>query len=94
MKKFIALLALAAGPAFAAPIGVAVHGGNVITFYDEPCTVAGVKNLTQRVVWLAGAVKTEGCFGIPNGYEIILAYFADQEIAVIPLAAVKPVRKI
>ena len=53
-----------------------------MTQYDEPCALAAVVNLSQRVTWAQNGKIIEGCYADANG--LTACYFADRTVVVIP----------
>lgn len=81
--------ALLLGPFFAiktakaAPIATATSGHLTITLYSDPCSLKAVSNLPQRAVWIEAGKVSEGCWGASQ-FGVIMAYFEDKTVAVIP----------
>ncbi len=70
----------------------------VIELTDEPCApelAAAATNLKRRATWRKGGPSGEffeGCWaGSPFG--VIVFYFADRTVAVVPVNAFRPVEK-
>ena len=85
----------------ARPLFVAEFEGGRVTLTDEPCALKAVTNAPKRVTWLEPSGKTtEGCYGLytlrfsQGNVDIIIGYFADLTLQVIPLAAFNVVRAI
>lgn len=88
MRKLLILSLLVAAPVVAAPVGVApVEGGSAVIFHDDACKLK--VQLPYRVVWQERGKATEGCYGV-HPFGIIVAYFEDGSIALIPPQLVKP----
>lgn len=98
----VILLALAFSPkAGAQPLFVAEFETGKVTLTSEPCALKAVTNAPKRVTWLEPNGKVvEGCYGLyklklATGYvNIIIGYFADLTLQVIPLSAFRMVRAI
>jgi len=85
----------------AQPLFVADFESGKVMLTDEPCGLQAVTNAPKRVTWLEPNGKTvEGCYGLYKlrltfGYvDIIIGYFADLTLQVLPLSAFKTVRAI
>ena len=96
------LLVLVFAPrAGAGPLFTAEFETGKVTLTDEPCGLTAVTNAPKRVTWLEpGGKVVEGCYGLyklqlATGYvNIIIGYFDDLTLQVIPLAAFRMVRAI
>lgn len=98
-RHFLAILALIylvlfSAHAAAEPVAQAVaENGGVITFYTEPCELKSqVTNLPHKVRWVDPGGKTfEGCYrAVPEG-RVVVAWFDDKTVALIPFGALKQV---
>ena len=92
----LALLGIAyfAGGADAAPVA---RGGNdkiEVTLFNDKCRLTSVVDLPYRAVWKEGGKSFEGCFGPTQFNGLIVLYFDDRSIALMPMQAFKPVREI
>ena len=67
-----------------------VEAGNVsIVLTDEPCALAAVTNLPYRSTWTENGKTVEGCYGVhPAG--VVLSYWADRTVSVMPVDALHP----
>ena len=70
---------------FGEPLYQADNQGIRITLYDEPCRLDAVKNLKFRAVWTEGGQDVEGCAGARPDAGVVIAYFADKTVALIPM---------
>ena len=82
------LLAMVVTGADAKPLAIASQGGVTITFTDEPCTLAAVRNLPNRATWSEGGKTFEGCFTVQE--LLVLAYFDDRTMVVIHSRHLRP----
>lgn len=80
----LVLLAIIVPPALAAPVAEVNQGGVRVVLTDEKCDQSAVVNLQNRATWTENGKTVEGCFGVGVGSVIVL-YFADKTIAVIPM---------
>jgi len=77
--------------AHAEPVVAAVAGNVRITLYDEPCVLTdAVVNLPNRATWDEDGKHYEGCFGFAPG-DVVMAYFDDKTVAVVPKSAFRVV---
>jgi len=82
----LAVVAIIAAPlALAAPVAVADGSGVKITLFDEACRLDTVSNFKFRATWEEGGKLFEGCYG--GNYGVIVAYFSDKTVAIMPLQA-------
>jgi hypothetical protein len=95
------VLLLFMAEARARPIFFADFESGRVTLTDEPCALKAIANAPKRVTWLEPNGKTsEGCYGLyslrfPHGsVDIIIGYFDDLTLQVIPLSAFSVVRAI
>jgi hypothetical protein len=93
IKEFVlmlgfVLLVAAAFNVHGKPIAVAAEQGAVITLTDEPCKFTHVVQMPYRITWEEKGKKFEGCFSINQS--IIVAYFEDKSIALIPTGVFRP----
>ena len=72
---------------YAKPLAVATHGVITITLHDEPCKLK--IQLPSRATWVEGRKTYEGCWGAQG--ELVVTYFDDQSIAVLPVTVFRPV---
>ncbi|HET9663577.1 MAG TPA: hypothetical protein VFP00_05055 [Burkholderiales bacterium] len=92
---------LIAGEARAQPIFFADFESGRVTLTDEPCTLKAVTNAPKRVTWREPNGRlSEGCYGLytlrlPHGkVDIIIGYFDDLTLQVLPLSAFSVLRAI
>jgi hypothetical protein len=85
------LLLLFANPALGKPVAVTQGNGIKVTLTDDKCAFTHVINLPYRATWEQDGRTFEGCFGIHAG--IVVAYFSDKSIALLPGQAFVPVRE-
>jgi hypothetical protein len=89
----VAILAMAV-LTFAFPpksYGAAVAGvdfeGVKIVFTDDPCALPEVVNLPYAATWTEKGKVVKGCWGMHPTYPIVLSYWADKTVSVIPNVA-------
>lgn len=76
-------IVIGATKALSAPLYRATEGASVILLTDEPCRLKQVSNLKQRATWQERGKTYEGCWGAhPAG--VVLAYFDDGSVVIIP----------
>lgn len=91
-KKIVALLLglflfVFADSAGAEPKYEVTKNGIRVVVYDEDCRLDAIKNLKWKAVWFENGKEIEGCAGAKDEYEVVIIYFADKTIAVIPMFA-------
>lgn len=65
-----------------------------IVFTDDPCTLAEVKNLPYAATWTENGKVTAGCWGIHPQFHLVMTYWADRTVAIIPPEAVHPLYQV
>lgn len=75
----------------AKPIVAAIQGDVTVTLTDEKCKLKAVSNMPNRAVWRDSKGLSEGCFQVRPEVGLIVAYFDDGAVALIPMAHFKPV---
>lgn len=88
-----AALILFPSVAYAAPVAVMDRDGIGITLFDEPCKFTHIVNYKYRATWSEDGKTFEGCFGLNTASRVIVAYFDDKSIAVVPMSFFRPVKK-
>jgi hypothetical protein len=85
----------------AQPLFIGDFDSGKVTLTDEPCGLKAVTNAPKRVTWREpGGKVVEGCYGLytlkmtSGNIDIIIGYFADLTLQVLPLSAFKVVRAI
>lgn len=78
-------MALWSGGVRADPLFSATAEGATITLTNEPCKVPAIGNLPFRAVWVEKDKTYEGCFGVRQDLGLVLAYFDDRSVALIPI---------
>ena len=74
----------------AGPIAQAESQGIVITVYTEPCKLPAVSNLPVRATWVESGKTYEGCAAPNPPLGIVIFYFEDKTVAVVPLQLFVP----
>lgn len=72
---------------------LAVTQGNVtVTLYDDPCELGEkVTNLQFKATWQEGGRTFNGCWNARPDLEVVVAYFDDLTVALIPFRDLKRV---
>jgi hypothetical protein len=81
---FVALFIFA--PAIAEPMYEVRTDKAVITIYSEACAMPEVVNLSRRATWVEGAKTYEGCAGIRPDFGLVVFYFSDRTVGVVPIS--------
>ena len=66
------------------PIYEASGNGIRIVVYKEKCKLEAVSNLPWRAVWYQDGKEVEGCIGAKDELGVVVAYFVDKSIVVLP----------
>ena len=87
MRVLVAAIVFFVGAVHAAPIAVSTTPGVTIILTDEPCAFKEVRNLPRRATWTEHGTTFEGCWGAGRvlGNDVVLGYFSDQSVVVIPV---------
>jgi hypothetical protein len=72
--------------AYGAPMAQTVSDGATIVLTDEPCKLKQVTNLKYRATWSEKGKVFEGCYAV-HPYGVVVGYFSDGAVALIPLDA-------
>ena len=87
----VILMVVMVTKAFAGPIAEgAGDNGAKITLYNDPCKLKEITNLANRATWNEKGKVWEGCFGI-HPYGVVLAYFNDGTVVIMPVDIFKQV---
>ena len=93
IRTLLCLLLSSATAAVAAPMFTVQADGVRVTLYDEPCTLKrDIVNLPYRATWEEKGKTFEGCFGARPDMGLVVVYFNDKTVGVIPLDALVKVR--
>lgn len=76
--------ALKSGRVYAASLYQAEADGARIVLTDEACRLQAVSNLKRRATWTEKGETFEGCYGLHEGTGLILAYFSDKTVVILP----------
>ena len=78
--------------AYAGPIAEgAGDNGAKVTLYSEPCALKNVTNLANKATWQEKGKIFQGCFGL-HPYGVVLAYFDDGTVVIMPVDIFKQVK--
>lgn len=88
---FVIGTVLYAAKVSAEPLFSATAEGATITLTNEPCNVPAISNLPFRAVWVEKDKTYEGCFGVRQDIGLVLAYFDDKTVALIPMQVFRKV---
>lgn len=80
--------------AYAAAVYVSDDGSVRVTLYDEDCALKEVRNLKRRATWEEKGQLFQGCYGQHPETGIVIAYFDDGSVVLIPPQAFRPVRSV
>ena len=89
MLILVAGLALYAGNVFAEAAFQGTGQGVTITVFNEPCKLDAVTNLPFRATWEENGKVTEGCVAPRPDAGVVVGYFADKTIALMPIQMFK-----
>ena len=82
----IVLIGLATD-AYAGPMAQTVtNDGAKIVLTDEPCALKEVTNLKYRATWTEKGKVFQGCYAV-HPFGVVVAYFTDGAVALMPIDA-------
>ncbi len=58
-----------------------------VILYSEKCALPGVTNLPKRATWHEVGKVMEGCWGLKSKLDIVVAFFEDLMVEVMPTGA-------
>lgn len=71
--------------AYAGPILKGEAEGITVTIYEEACQLKEVTNLPKRATWTEKGKTFEGCVGAHPQFPILMGYFSDKTMVVLPV---------
>lgn len=87
----IALLVLAT-KAHADPRFQVVAEGARVVLHDDKCAVAAVANLPYKATWEEKGKVFQGCWGARPDAGVVMFYFDDKSVGIIPISELTPVK--
>lgn len=90
---FVVLVYLTCWPSavLSTPVYSAEADGARIVLTDEDCKLDAVKNLKYRATWTEKGKEFEGCWSARVDAGVVMAYWADKTVVVIPIQAFEKV---
>jgi hypothetical protein len=70
-----------AGPRFQV-----VADGAKVVLHDDKCAVSAVKNLPYKATWEEKGKVFQGCWGARPDAGVVMFYFDDKSVGIIPIA--------
>lgn len=71
--------------AHAGPILRGEAEGITVTIYEEACQLKEVTNLPKRATWTEKGKTFEGCIGAHPQFPILMGFFSDKTVVVLPV---------
>ena len=93
LRSLFILSLFVVSPALADPVATASADGVLITFYSDKCALKEVVNLPYRAVWTEGGKSVEGCYTARPEAGVVVCYFADKTVGLVPYRALKEVKE-
>lgn len=90
-KALAASLLLCWGIAHAGVVAISTDPAATIALYDDPCALTHViRGLPLKATWQEKGVTHQGCYSL--GYEntLVVMYFSDLTIVLVPVQMFKP----
>ena len=88
----LAAAMLLSGPAFSEPVARATRGGAVITLHTDPCEQASsITNLPFKAVWVEGQTTFQGCYQAVPELSLVVLWFEDRSVVLLPISALRKV---
>jgi hypothetical protein len=75
---------LGAEPRFSAEVE-----GVKITLHDDKCALPAVANLGRKATWDEKGKTFEGCWGGHPQFPVLMFYFADRTVVIVPVEMFK-----
>lgn len=90
MKNLLLVFALLLSfSAVAEPLVEARSGTTHVMLYTDPCKLVEVVNLPNRAEWVDGDKKFEGCWTTEPVFGVVVMYFSDKTVILIPAQVFK-----
>lgn len=92
-SRYLAALLLVSTEVFgqADPLYEFSQGNVRIVVYKDQCRLKEVSNIPLRAVWYENGKEIEGCIGAKDDLGVVVAYFADKTIVVLPMQVFRKV---
>jgi hypothetical protein len=65
--------------------------GAKVVLYDDKCAVAAVANLPYKATWEEKGKVFQGCWGARPDAGVVMFYFDDKSVGLIPISGLTPV---
>lgn len=69
---------------FAKPMAMAQAGGITITLHNDPCERSEVTNLPMKATWQEKGKTFQGCWGAHPQYGLVMLYWEDKTVVILP----------
>jgi hypothetical protein len=76
----------------AEPVFQAGDGKTTVVLYNDPCAEPAVTNLPHRATWTEGPKVIEGCWVLAANIGLVVTYFADKTVVLIPAEGFRKVQ--
>ena len=92
----VILIYLSCWPAavFSQPLYSAEANGVRIVLTDEKCEMKEVANLPYKAIWTEKGQEFQGCWAARPDEGLVVGYFSDKTVALMPVYAFKKVLEI
>lgn len=88
----VSMFVLGIGTAKAEPFARADADNGSVTLHKAPCELKTITNLPYKAVWVEGNKTFEGCWA-NHPFGVVIAYFEDATVVLIPPQVFQPVRQ-
>lgn len=75
----------------ARPMAQAQAEGITITLHNEPCEMKAIENLKMKATWQEKGKTFNGCWGAHPQYGLVMFYWEDKTVVILPGDAFAPV---
>ena len=88
---FLAILFCFPSMVVARPMAIAQAEGVTITLHSDECALPGITNLKMKATWFEKGKTFQGCWGAHPQYGLVMFFFEDKTVVVLPGDAFAPI---
>jgi hypothetical protein len=88
----LVVTAIWATSAYAEPRFQVVANGARVVLFDDKCAVSAVTNLPYKATWEEKGKVYQGCWGARPEAGIVMFYFDDRSVGIIPIQELTAIR--
>ena len=72
------------------PVAALQHGSITVTLSRDVCGLTAVTNLPYRALWSEPGGGFEGCYDVRGEGTVVVIYFSDRMVLLLPLRMFRP----